>query len=66
MGTSAGTLWGRLLGGPGREANRAVTVAEAEGPGSSGQVRTGLTHFPWSQAIDSESAELARNPYILC
>lgn len=66
MGTSAGTLWGRLLGGPGREANRAVTVAEAEGPRSSGQVRTGMTHFPWSQAIDSESAELARNPYILC
>lgn len=65
MGASKGTPWGPPPEASGREASRAVMVAEAEGRGSSGQVRMGPACFLRSQVIDSERAEPARRPSIL-
>lgn len=45
MGASEGTPWGPLAEASGREVSRAVTAAEAEGPGSPGQVSPGPRLF---------------------
>lgn len=59
-GHALGT-WGPLAEASGREASRAVTAAEAEGPGSSVQVSLGPACFLWSWVVDSERAELCND-----